>query len=146
MAMVEVSIVPVGTESPSVSRYVALLPGSVHFVSNAPPPDVVWLGVSTFVAAGAPRRFPAPISVFDFLGCRSHRPEPGVDHDQRLGIDVAAECDKLVEAEVVVLDFFPGFVPSRRPTIARPNAVFPIVAGDEVSARPAVDGGIQFLE
>ena len=53
---------------------------------------------------------------------------------------------ELVEADVVGLDALPGRVLARRPAVAVADAVLPVVAADEVAARPAVDGRVELAQ
>ena len=64
-----------------------------------------------------------------------------IDREHRLDAGQAAPVDELVGAERVGLGRHPGEVEAPGPLGHRADAVFPIVAGDEVAARIAHDGG-----
>ena len=72
--------------------------------------------------------------------------QPAVDGDVGLGLEQPAEGHELVDAEVVVLDALPGRVLARRAAVAVADAVVPVVAADEIAARPAIDRRVEFLE
>ena len=123
-----------------VEFHVAELPRPPHFVADAPVLDAVRLGVAVLRRASEPPIVSLePFAVFDFLRGRIVVAKAGVNGDHRLGADLVAEVDELVDAEVVVLDAGPGRILARRPAIAGADAVAPVVAADEVSAGPAVD-------
>ena len=124
----------------------AELPAAVHLVAHAPPRHPVGLAVAVGGAALAPRAVGWAIAVFDQRGGQLGRAEARVDHHQRLRLQLAAEGDELVDAEVVVLDACPRGVLARRPSVAGADAVAPVVAAHEVAARPAVDGRVELLE
>jgi hypothetical protein len=69
----------------------------------------------------------------------------GAEIDRQHGLDAgaAAPVDELVGAEGVGLGRLPSQVEPPRPLLDRPDAVLPVVAGDEVAAWVAHDGGRQ---
>ena len=86
-----------------------------------------------------------PLAYWSSSTASSTRALSAVDDHQRLGLDRAAERHELVDAEIVVLDALPGRVLSRRSAVGVSDAVPPVVAADEISARPAIDRRVELL-
>src|SRR3989304_383522 len=76
-------------------------------------------GTATKRPPTAPGGLGAAVCVRARGGRRGEGPKAGVDDDERLGVDLAAEGEKLVDAEVIVLDVFPRPLPPRRGAGAR---------------------------
>src|SRR3990172_3865552 len=51
-----------------------------------------------------------------------------------------------MNTDIVVLDALPGRIFARRTLVALADAVAPIVAADEIAARPAIDRRVQLFE
>src|SRR6266851_4174131 len=83
------------------------------------------------------------IAIFDIVagGIRPARAE--IDGEHRLDAGEAAPVDELVGAEGVRLGRFPGEIEPPRPRLDGADAVLPIIAGDEIAAGIAHDGGAQ---
>ncbi len=122
------------------------LPVAVHLVADRPPLDAERLGVAVGCAQPAQRRVLRAVAVGELVGRHLGAAEAGVHRDVGLGVDQLAQAQELVQTHVVVLDPLPGGVLARRPAVAVADPVAPVVAADEVAARPAVDGRVQFAQ
>ena len=92
------------------------------------------------------RRIDAAVDVFDLFGGRLGASKTGIDGDEALGVNLAAQVKEFVKSHVVMLDAFPGRILARRPAVGIANAVFPVVAADEVAARPPINRRVKLLE
>jgi hypothetical protein len=81
------------------------------------------------------------IAVLDHVAGRVAAARAEIDRQHRLDVRGAAPVDELVGAELVGLGRHPGEVEPARPLGDGADAVLPIVAGDEVAAGIAHDGG-----
>ena len=81
------------------------------------------------------------VAVFDQVARRIAAARAEIDREHRLDVGGAAPVDELVGAERVRLGRHPGKVEPARAILHRPDAVLPVVAGDEIAARIAHDGG-----
>src|SRR5947209_14362474 len=120
-----------------LGRAGADLPGAVHLVAEAPVSDVVRRLVAVGAAVIGPGRVARPVAVFDPGLGLIHAARTHVDADVGLGTERAAVLDELVGAERIGLLAAPGKLHAPRPSIARTDAVHPVVAAYEVAAWPA---------
>ena len=129
-----------------LKRHMAELPVAVHLVAHRPPLHSPGTVPPVFGAPSAHQGGGCAVDVFDLFGGHGLRALAAVDRDVRLGIDEAAQVQELVDADVVVLDPEPGRVLARRAAVGITDAVLPVVAADEIAARPAIYRRIQLLE
>ena len=122
------------------------LPRAEHLVAHAPELHAVRLFVAVLDAPAAADGVSAAVGVLDPLRRRVGVAEAGVGRDHWLGVDQTAKGDELIRAEVVVLDPGPRRVLARRTPVAVPDAVAPVVAADEITARPAIDRALELLQ
>jgi hypothetical protein len=122
---------------------IADLPAAVHLVAEPPVAHAVGVGVAVLSSQIGPRGVPGPVAVLHPRLGLVHRPRAHVDADERLGAEHAAVLDELVGAESVGLLRVPGQLAA--PETLRPGAdtVEPVVAADEVAARPPQDRNAQ---
>ena len=66
-------------------------------------------------------------------------------YDNRLAVDLAAEADKLIGAEAVLVIIHPHPVCPALTLLLRANAPFPVVLRHVTATRPAQAGGVQLL-
>ena len=122
-------------------RLGAHLPWRIHLVAKTPELDAMGRRMAVRMAQVAQRRACGKIAVFDQVA-RRIRPARSEIHDQhRLNLGRAAPVDELVGAKTIGLDAAPREVEASRPAGERPDAIFPIVAGDEITAGIAHDRG-----
>ena len=126
--------------------HVAVLIGAPHLVADVPELDAVGLRVAVGGALRAPGRGGRAVRVLDVLGSGAGVAEAGVDGDVRLDARQAAQGHELVGADVVGLDCAPDGVPDRRALVRVADRVAPVVGGDEVAPRPAIDARAKGLE
>ena len=126
-----------------VGVHVPDLPAAVHLVAEAPVPDAVRLGVTVGSSEICPRRVAGAVAVLDPRLGFVHRARAHVDADIGLGLDRAAVLDELVGAEAIRLLGVPGELGAPRPLVPGADAIEPVIAADEVAARPAQDGDAQ---
>ena len=69
-----------------------------------------------------------------------------IDGEHRCGVGLPAPADELVGADCVGLGRAPGIVEARRPLVARPDAVDPVIVGDEIAAGIADQGELQVAD
>jgi hypothetical protein len=117
-----------------------------HLVSDRPPLAAEWRPLAVLRAKRAHWRGRGAVDVFDLVGRRGDVAQAAVDGDVRLGADEAAKRHELVDADVVVFNALPCRVLARRTAITIADAIPPVVAADEVPARPPVDGGVQLAK
>ncbi len=129
-----------------IEHHVPQLPRAPHLVADAPVLHPERLGGAVFDAPAAPQGLRRPVAVLELRGGGVGVAKPRVHRDPGLGLDQPAEAHELVHAEIVVLDAGPGRIRARRTAIAVADAVAPVVAADEIAARPAVDRGSQVLQ
>ncbi len=84
-----------------VELHVAKLPGSPHFVADAPVFDAVRLRMAVLDAPRTADRILRAVRILDFLCGRVVVAEAGVDGNHWLGVDFVAEVEEFVEADVV---------------------------------------------
>ena len=117
------------------------LPRAVHLVAEAPELHAVRLGPAMLAAQVGERRAAGMVAVFDQMARRIGAARAEVDREHRLDAGGAAPVDELVGSEGVRLGRLPGQVQAARALLDGADAVLPVVAGDEVAARVAHDGG-----
>ena len=85
------------------------------------------------------------IAVFDEVarGIAAARAE--IDRHHRLDAGGLAPVHEFIGAEMIGLGREPGQIETRRPLLDRADAVFPVVAGDEIAAGIAHDGRTELL-
>ena len=137
---------PVLFELVVLAFHVAELPGPPHLIADAP-----LLHVPRFRVAVGGTQFShwsvgGAVDILELGGAGIGVAEAGVHRDDRFGVDGPAEADELVHAEVVVFDARPGGVLAWRAAVAFADPVTPVVTAHEISAGPAVGGGVEFLE
>ena len=113
---------------------VAHLPGAVHLVAEAPEFHAVRLLKAVSPPQIAPGGAAGMVAVLDQVAGGIRPAGAEIDRQHRLGLGGAAPGDELVGAELVGLGRLPGEIEAARPLLARPDAVFPVVTGDEVAA------------
>ena len=86
------------------------------------------------------------VAIFDQIARGIAVPRAEIDSQHRLDVGGLAPVDKLVGAKAIGLGRAPGEVETLRPIRHRPDAVLPIVAGDEIATGIAHDGRRQFLD
>ena len=130
-----------------VSRgHVAELPLAVAFIADAPVDHSVRSRVSVLRALAAHRGALGAVHILHPLSCRISVTESGVDDQIRLTAQQPAPCQVLVGTHVVGLDGVPGVVVAGRTLVRVADAVTPLVTGEEVSSRPAVDRRSDILQ
>ncbi len=126
-------------------RLVAELPRAVHLVAEAPVLHAVGRRVAVLAPLVGPPRRLRLVRVLDPVARLVHGAQAEVDRDVGRGADLGRVLQELVGAEAVRLDGVPRQVEPRRPQVLRADAVLPVIAGDEVAARPAQDRHAEVL-
>src|SRR5207237_5053492 len=121
----------------------APLPHPVHLVAQSPVAHAIGLGVSVLAAQIRPGGVAGAVAVLDPRLGLIHRAGAHVHADERLGSEHAAILDELVGAEAVRLLRVPRQLAAPRTPVPGPDAVEPVIAADEVAARPSQDGNAQ---
>jgi hypothetical protein len=121
------------------------LPGAIHFIAEAPEFDAVRLLPAVGAAQIRPMGATGMVAVFHEIARGVAAPGAEVDGHHRLDIGSPAPVHELIGAETVGLGAEPCQVEPRRPLLGRSDAVLPIVAGDEIAAGIAHDGGTKLL-
>ena len=116
------------------------LPRPIHLIAEAPEFHAVRLFPAVRAAQIGQRRAAGMVAVFHQRARRVAAARAEVDRQHRLDVGGTAPVDEFVGAELVGLGRHPGEVEPARPLLHRPDAIFPIVAGDEVAAGIAHDG------
>ncbi|OQB31176.1 MAG: hypothetical protein BWY07_02391 [Candidatus Hydrogenedentes bacterium ADurb.Bin170] len=120
------------------------LPETVHFIAHCPPDSLPRL----FSAIGGPffpfLRIRAAGDICHFRNSRFNITESCVERNEGLCMDQFAKAHELMDAHIVVLNPCPGGIFAGRPFIPVADAVAPVVSAYEITARPAIDGRIQF--
>ena len=135
----------VGEAAVLLRDLVADLPGAIHLVAEAPHPHVVGLLDAVAAAEVAPGGAARVVAVFGegARGIEVARAE--VDREHHLDAGLLRPDRELVDADLVGLLRPPGEVEAHRPLVLRPDAVLPVVGGDEVAARIADRRDLQRL-
>ena len=129
-----------------VSRLVPDLPRPVQLVAQAPELDVE----GVLLGAGGRAVLPAqirPVGAAGVVGVLHQGPGlvdaagAQVDRLHHLDLSFPGPLHELVEAESVGLEGVPGAVDADRTVLHGPDAVLPVVAGDEVAAGVADHSG-----
>ncbi len=119
------------------------LPVPIHLVAQAPELH----GMRLVPAVRAPqlgeRRAGRVIAILDHVAGSVAGARAEIDRQHGFDAGHAAPVDELVGAELVGLGRHPGEVEPGRPLADRADAIFPIVARDEVAAGVAHDGGLE---
>src|SRR5690242_18365519 len=115
------------------------LPGSVHFVSQAPGTDIVRLLEAVLAAKVAPLGAAWKIAVLDQCRRSFGSARTQVGPHQGSGAHHLAPGEKLVGAELIRLDGVPCAIENARTFCARTDTVHPVVARNEVAARITYD-------
>jgi hypothetical protein len=84
------------------------------------------------------------VAIFEQALRRIHPARPEVDRQHHLGAGLLAPARELVGADLVGLLGAPGVVEADRAPCLGPNAVFPLVVGNEVAAGIANQRNLQF--
>ncbi len=118
------------------------------YISLPMPHHFTWYGSACPFLA---RHAPIGVSAAPLAYCNSSTAlvdvaQAAVERDVGFGAENPAEGHELVQPEVIVFDAGPGRVLARRTAVAVADAIFPVVAADEVAARPAIDRRIQLLQ
>ena len=113
------------------------LPAPVHLVAEAPVAHAVGLGMAVGPPEVRPVRVAGAVAVLDPGLGLVHRARPHVHADVGLGAEGAAVLEELVGTEAVRLLRVPGQLAAPGPPVDRPDAVEPVIAADEVAARPS---------
>ena len=132
-----------GDEAVLRRRLVLHLPGAIHLVAEAPELDAVRRLVAVPAAQVRPGGAAGMVAVFEEVAGGVAGAGAEIDGEHRLDVRGPAPVDELVRPERVGLGREPGEVEPRRPFGDRADAVLPVVAGDEVAARVADDGGAE---
>jgi hypothetical protein len=122
---------------------VADLPGSVHFVPEAPEPAVPRLFPTVLRPQVGPVGSALVIDVFDETARLVQPARAEVDRQHHLGPGLFGPVGEFVDADLVGLGRAPGEVEPLRSLLLRPDAVFPVVSGHEVAARIPADRSVQ---
>ena len=122
------------------------LPRPVHLVAEAPDPDVVRLLRAVLAAEVAPVAAAGVVAVLEHGEGLVEALRAEIDGEHRRGAGLPAPADELVGADLVGLGRPPGVVEPHRPLVARPDAVVPVVVGDEVAARIADERELQIAD
>ena len=120
------------------------LPRAVHLVAQAPELHVVRLLPAMRAAQVRPGGAAGVVAVLEQVARRVAVARAQVHRQHRLDVGQPAPVDELVGAEGVGLGRHPGQVEPARPLLHRADAVFPVVAADEVAAGVTHDGRRQF--
>jgi hypothetical protein len=123
----------------------AELPVPVHLVAETPVPHVVRGLVSVGSTQVGPVRVAGAVAVLDPGQRLVEGPGTHVQAQVRLGAEPLAVGHELVGAERVGLLGLPREIRPAWPLVARPHAVDPVVAADEVATRPAQQRHAQSL-
>ena len=126
--------------------HMAELPLAVAFVAHAPVDHAIGSGVSVLRAQGPHRGALGAVHVFHPLPGGVGVAESGVYDEVGLAAQQPAPGQVFVGAHVVGLHRVPGIVVAGRTLVRIADAVAPLITGQEVAARPAVDGGADFLQ
>ncbi len=127
-------------------RHVANLPRPVHLVAQTPVPDLVGLRVPMLAPQIAPACAFGDVTVLDIGRGGFGRAGAEVRSKQRLGSNQAAPFDEFISAELIRFDGIPGTFQYRGAVLLGTHAVEPIVTRDEIAARVAHDGNVEFLD
>ena len=112
----------------------ANLPRPIHFVAKAPIFDAERRFAAVALAEVAPVASRGPVGVFNQVARLVETARTKVDGEHHLGVDGLAPLGEFMQADGVGLAGVPGQIKSHRALLARPNAVFPVVGGDEIAA------------
>ena len=110
------------------------LPGAIHFVSQTPELDVVRLLPAVRAAQIRPIGPGWMIAVFNQVSRGIAAPGAEIDRHHRLDTGCLAPVHEFIGAETVGFGAEPRKVKTGRPLIDRTDAVFPVIAGDEIAA------------
>ena len=127
-------------------RHETQLPVAPGLVTHAPELDVVRLGMAIGGAQAPHRGGGGSVRVLDELRGGPRVAEARVDGHVGLDVQQPAQGHELVGADVVGLNRVPDRVHDGRTPVGIADGVAPLVAGDEVAAREAVDAGLQLPE
>ena len=136
----------VGEPAVFLRDLVADLPGAVHLVAEAPHPDAVGLLDAVAAAQVAPGGAARVVAVLGegTGGVQVARAE--VDGEHHLDAGLLRPFRELVDADLVRLLRAPGEVEPDGALVLRPDAVLPVVGGDEIAARVADRRDLQRLD
>ena len=116
------------------------LPGTVHLVAQAPEFDVMGLFIAVLSSQVAVVGALFKVAVFQHI-LRFFRPSGSqIDSHHHVASRLLRPVHELVQAELVGFDHLPGQIHLRGTLIPGANAVLPVIAGDEISARIPDDG------
>ena len=136
----------VGEAAVLVRGLVADLPRAVHLVAEAPMLDAERFGAAVRLAQVAPIAAGRAVDVFDEVARLVEAARAEIDGEHHLRADRRAPVGEFVDADGVQLGGVPGEVEAGRALVARADAVFPIVGGDEIAAGIANDRDVQRLD
>src|ERR1017187_1349234 len=127
-------------------RHVAELPRAIHLVAYREPLHAKRLRVAVLGAKLAQGRAGGTVEVLHLLRGGALVGQAGIHGDIGFRADLAHQRHVLVNADVVGLDALPCGILARWPLVRIADAVLPVVAADEVAARPPVHRRVQLLE
>src|SRR5690606_16049315 len=119
------------------------LPRAVHLVAQAPQLDAERVRAAVGPAQVGVLRATGVVGVLQDVAGLLDAAGAEVDRHHRLGARRLRPAGELAETELVGLDRAPGPVEPARPLLLRADPVLPVVAGDEVAAGVAHDGGAE---
>ena len=122
------------------------LPRTVHLVAHAPILHAVRLLVTVRPAQLAPLRAFLKIAILNVGHRHFRRAGAEIKTQQRLGVDQFAPLEKFVRAELIGFDGIPGAFQDGRSLVLWPDAIEPVVTGDEIAARITNDRDAEFFD
>src|SRR6185437_3984345 len=123
--------------------FLSHLPGTVNFVSERPVFDVERLFVAVLPPqVGVIGAF-FVVAVFNPVPRVVQSAKAGIDANEILGADEAAQLGVFIRAHLVAFDLMRGEVEPRRTLILGADSILPIIAGNKISAWPPDDRNFQ---
>ena len=116
-------------------RHVADLPGAIHFVAQTPVFHLVRIGNSISAPQLAPPRSLLYVAILDESSRLFWRTRAQIQSHERRSAGHFAPGKKFIGAELIGFQCVPRFVEGAGAVLFGPNAIEPVVAGDEVSSR-----------
>src|SRR6185312_293238 len=113
------------------------LPGAIHLVAEAPELDVPGLLAAILAPEVAPIAAARMVDILDEVARRIEAARAEVDRQHHLGTGGVAPVGEFMNADLIALRGMPGEVEPHRALLLRPDAVFPVIGGDEIAARVA---------
>ena len=121
------------------------LPGTVHFVAEAPHFHAVGLFRAVAAAQIAERGAARKIHIFEEIAGIIQTTGTEIDGEHHLDAGHLRPVGEFIDADLVGFLGAPGEIEPDGTLVARPNAVFPAIGRNEVAAGVANGGNFQVL-